>query len=85
MFFAGAFIWVAIRFFQVDVEVVYVFLIMSMIFVAGMIALGLVFSVLLRLLRRRHGSGLLDTIGSENACADEGADVQTSGHEKKEP
>jgi Na+-driven multidrug efflux pump len=53
LFFACAFIWVAIRYFQVDVNVIWVFLIMSVIFVAGLIVLGLVFSVVLRLLRRR--------------------------------
>ena len=60
-FFACAFIWVAIRYFQVDVNVIWVFLIMSLIFVAGLVFLGLIFSVVLRLLRRR-GGGLLDTI-----------------------
>ena len=66
MFFACAFIWVAIRYFQVDVNVIWVFLIMSVIFVAGLIVLGLVFSVVLRLLRRRRGGGLLDTIDLES-------------------
>jgi hypothetical protein len=65
LFFACAFIWVAIRYFQVDVNVIWVFLIMSVIFVAGLIVLGLVFSVVLRLLRRR-GGGLLDTIDLES-------------------
>ena len=66
LFFACAFIWVAIRYFQVDVNVIWVFLIMSVIFVAGLIVLGLVFSVVLRLLRRRRGGGLLDTIDLES-------------------
>jgi type VI protein secretion system component VasK len=65
IFFACAFIWVAIRYFQVDVNVIWVFLIMSVIFVAGLIVLGLVFSVMLRLLRRRRGGGLLDSIDLE--------------------
>ncbi|MFT4720216.1 MAG: type VI protein secretion system component VasK [Candidatus Azotimanducaceae bacterium] len=67
LFFACAFIWVAIRYFQVDVNVIWVFLIMSVIFVAGLIVLGLVFSVVLRLLRRRRGGGLLGTIDLESA------------------
>jgi len=62
--FAGAFVWVAVRFFNVDVEVIWVFLIMSFIFVFGLIVLGLIFSVLLRLLRRRHNSGLLDSLSN---------------------
>ena len=65
-FFACAFIWVAIHYFQVDVNVIWVFLIMSLIFVAGLVVLGLVFSVVLRLLRRRRGGGLLDTIDLES-------------------
>jgi type VI protein secretion system component VasK len=75
MFFACAFIWVAIRYFQVDVNVIWVFLIMSVIFVAGLIVLGLVFSVMLRLLRRRRGGGLLDSIDLERveAAADDEA------------
>jgi hypothetical protein len=71
MFFAGAFIWVAVRYFQVDVDVIYVFLIMSVIFVAGLIVLGLVFSVLLRLMRRRSGSGLLDAVSDSDAALSE--------------
>ena len=71
MFFACAFIWVAIRYFQVDVNVIWVFLIMSVIFVAGLIVLGLVFSVVLRLLRRRRGGGLLDTIAIESESVED--------------
>jgi hypothetical protein len=86
MFFAGAFIWVAIRYFQVDVDVIYVFLIMSVIFVAGMIVLGLVFSVILRLLRRRHGSGLLDAIGNGDSIIDEkNTDERAAGDERSRP
>jgi type VI protein secretion system component VasK len=89
MFFACAFIWVAIRYFQVDVNVIWVFLIMSVIFVAGLIVLGLVFSVMLRLLRRRRGGGLLDSIDLERveAAADDEApsSAETVSTQNRQP
>jgi len=89
MFFACAFIWVAIRYFQVDVNVIWVFLIMSVIFVAGLVVLGLVFSVMLRLLRRRRGGGLLDSIDLERveAAADDEApsSAETVSTQNRQP
>ena len=83
MFFAGAFIWVAVRYFQVDVGVIYVFLIMSIVFVAGLIVLGLVFSVLLRLLRRRSGSGLLDAIRDGDTRVDDTISAESTISKKR--
>lgn len=57
--FAGAFVWVAVRYFDVDTEVVWVLFVMSFIFVFGMMFVGLALSFLIRLLRRKRG-GMLD-------------------------
>lgn len=60
-FFAVAFVWVAVRFFEVDMAVIWVFLIMSVLLVGLLITVAFCFSLILRLLRRRSG-GLLDSI-----------------------
>ncbi|MDZ7685817.1 MAG: hypothetical protein U5O39_13080 [Gammaproteobacteria bacterium] len=53
--------WAAVRYFDVDTEVVWVLFVMSFIFVFGMIFVGLALSLLLRLFRRKP-SGMLDHI-----------------------
>lgn len=50
--FAAAFIWVAVRYFDVDTEVIWVLFVFSVAFVIGMMVLGFVFSFVLRWLRR---------------------------------
>lgn len=50
--FAVAFIWVAVRYFDVDTEVIWVLFVFSVAFVIGMMVLGFVFSFVLRWLRR---------------------------------
>jgi hypothetical protein len=63
--FAAAFVWVAISYFDVDPQVVKVFAILCVLFVGGLMVLGLVFSFVLRLVRRnRHDGGLLDSIAA---------------------
>jgi hypothetical protein len=52
-FFAGAFVWVAVSYFNVEMEVVWVFLQLSVAFVLGLIILGLVLTPLFRLVNRR--------------------------------
>ena len=65
--FASAFIWVAVRFFDVDTEVIYVFFVLSVVFVGGLIALGFVFSFLYAWYRRRKQSGgLLDRLPEDD-------------------
>ena len=51
--FAGAFIWVAVRYFDVETEVVWTFFGLSFIFVAGLIVIGLVLAPMVRLFRRK--------------------------------
>ena len=70
--FAIAFVWVAIYFFDVEVEVVKVLALMSVIFVGGMIAIGLILSVLLRLLRRGRDGGMLDNVNELEAEVTDG-------------
>ena len=51
--FAGTFVWVAVYFFDVDPEVVWVLLGFCVVFVLGLIIIGLVLAPLIRLLRRK--------------------------------
>ena len=50
--FAGAFIWVAVRFFNVETEVVWVLFWVSLIFVGAMMVVGPVVAPAIRLFRR---------------------------------
>jgi len=59
-FFAAAFVWVAVRYFNVDSSVVWSFFLRSVVLVICLIALGFAFSFLLMWLRRRRGGGMLD-------------------------
>ena len=52
-FFAVAFVWVAVHFFDVDLDVVWVLLIFSFMFVGALIVIGLLLTPIIRLLRRR--------------------------------
>ncbi len=50
--FAGAFIWVAVRYFEVETEVVWVFFGLSFLFVGILIVIGLLLAPAVRLFRR---------------------------------
>lgn len=62
-FFAAAFVWVAVYFFDVETEVVWVLLLFSVAFVVGLIVIGLLLAPLVRLFRREPT--LLSKIGKE--------------------
>ncbi|OUV12125.1 MAG: hypothetical protein CBC47_00450 [Alphaproteobacteria bacterium TMED87] len=51
--FAITFIWAAIIFFGVDLEIIKTFLLLSFLFVAAMILIGLIFFPLILLLRKQ--------------------------------
>ena len=51
--FAGAFVWVAVRFFKVDTAVVWVLFGLSFIFVGILIVMGLVLAPAVGLFRRK--------------------------------
>jgi hypothetical protein len=51
--FAGAFVWVAVRYFEVDTEVVWVLFGLSFVFVGILIVVGLVLAPVVRLFRRK--------------------------------
>ena len=51
--FAGAFVWVAVRYFDVDTEVVWVLFGLSFVFVGTLIVVGLVLAPAVRLFRRK--------------------------------
>ena len=57
-FFAGAFVWVAVTYFNVETEVIRVFLIMSFLFVAVMIFIGLLLVPLIKLTHKKRSSFL---------------------------
>ena len=59
-FFASAFVWVAVEFFDVELEVVKVLFIYSVGFVIVMVVVGLVLFPVLALFRRKRSS-LLDS------------------------
>ncbi len=67
--FAGAFIWVAVRYFQVDLEVIWVFLVFSFGLVLLLLLAGLLFAPLLWLFKRRPPtfSNLTKDVGSETS------------------
>ncbi len=49
--FAGAFVWVAVRFFHVETDVVWVLFVMSFVLVGLMMAAGLIMAPLIRFFR----------------------------------
>ena len=71
--FALAFVWVAVRWFNVDRNVVYVFAILAFVLVAVLILFGFVFSFLLHLYMRR-GNGMLSKIEEEEKALQERAE-----------
>ncbi len=52
-FFSGAFVWVAVYFFDVETEVVKVLFIFSVIYVVGLILMGLLLMPLVRVFRSK--------------------------------
>lgn len=67
--FAAAFVWVAVRGFNVDTNVVYVFAVLAFALVAVLIAAGFLFSFLLHwYMRRKSGMlGDLDKLEEDEA------------------
>ena len=63
--FAGAFVWVAVRYFNVDTEVVWVLFVFSIAFVIGMILLGFLGSFFVKLFRRPVKGSMLDKLDSD--------------------
>ena len=51
--FAGAFVWVAVRYFEVETEVVWVLFGLSFVFVGMMIVVGLILAPAVRLFRAK--------------------------------
>ena len=60
-FFASAFVWVAVSFFDVETEVVWVFFIYSIGFVILMILVGFLFVPFISLFRKKRSSLLEGT------------------------
>jgi hypothetical protein len=61
-FFASAFVWVAVSFFDVETEVVWVFFVYSIGFVVLMILVGFLFVPFVALFRKKRSSLLEGTI-----------------------
>lgn len=51
--FAGVFVWVAVTHFNVETEIVWVFFLLSFVFIGVMIAVGLILAPVVTLLRRK--------------------------------
>lgn len=71
VFFACAFIWVAIEFFDVDIEVMKVLFIYSLMFVVLLILTGVIFSPVVGFFRRSRKSSLLEKTQSKSSSQDE--------------
>ena len=54
--FGGAFIWVAVVFFDVPREIIWVFLVLTVVLVFSLVVAGLFGGVFLRLMRRERRS-----------------------------
>lgn len=67
--FTLAFVWVAVRYFEVDLEVIWVLFVFSLIFVVGLIVLGVAGAAVLRLLRRDK-SGMLGKLEEGDYSSD---------------
>ena len=61
-FFASAFVWVAVSFFDVETEVVWVFFVYSVGFVVLMILVGFLFVPFISLFRKKRSSLLEGTV-----------------------
>lgn len=70
-FFAGAFIWVAVRYFNVEADVVWMLFLFSIAFVVGLMVIGLLLAPLVRLFRG-DSSPMLSNL---EAPTDEGEQV----------
>lgn len=68
--FAGLFVWVAVRYFDVDTEVVYVLFIMSFVFVGGLMLVGVAGALLVRLFRGEQ-VGMLGNLDAAEEPPDE--------------
>ena len=81
--FTGAFVWMAVTAYDVNVEEIKVFLVMSVIVLGVVISAGLLFALIISLLRRARGSdGLLaeiEKIEKETAKQDQ------AGEKEKKP
>ncbi len=69
--FAGLFVWVAVRYFHVDVEIVRVLFIFSLMFVACMVCVGFALSFVVKLFRRRKAGMLAGLDGIKPNREDE--------------
>ena len=79
LFFSVAFIWVAVVFFEVDTEVVYVLFVLSLMLVGMAIIAGLFIAPLVKIIRRRKSEHLLTEIfNANNAQKDSREPPETS-------
>ena len=82
--FAVAFIWVAMRWFDVDANVVYVFAVLAVVLTVVLMLLGFAFSFLLHLFMRRD-RGMLGRIEEEEAALKaQHPDKGEAGEEEKD-
>lgn len=70
--FAAVFVWVAVTHFNVETEIVWVFFLLSFVFIGGMIAIGLILAPMVTLLRRKS-----DFLSSLEQPEKEGEDTES--------
>jgi hypothetical protein len=78
-FFASAFVWVAVSFFEVETEVVWVFFVYSIGFVVLMILVGFLFVPFISLFRKKRSSLLEGTILEDSDDTQEDKSSTDSG------
>lgn len=82
--FAGAFIWVAVTQFGVEMEVVWTLFLMSFVFVGGMMVIGLVLTPLFRWMNRRGQITPLVPTNSQEAQSQEEDSQEQHPEEQQE-
>lgn len=84
-FFAAAFVWVAVTYFNVEAEVVWVLLIFCILFVLGMIVIGLLGFPLVRLFRSKPTMlAKIEEIENEKRLSEGGQEENPAGEAKQD-
>ena len=80
--FGGAFIWVAVVFFDVPREIIWVFLVLTVVLVFSLVVAGLVGGLFLRLVRReRQGKRWFNHLGE---YAESETDSSIKAHDREQ-
>ena len=81
--FGGAFIWVAVVFFEVPREIIWVFLVLTVVLVLSLVVAGLFGGVFLRLMLRERRSKRWFNRPEEDAEFEKDPSIKAPGREKR--